>query len=184
MVVVIIYASTATVLAVVTGHRFELPRLAPLMELEAALALTTHPLVRLALLLRPTGQGEALARAIAPRWKLSAKETKLLHLLVSQPPCPLDAANAHRLAYLHSNESAFLILLLMAAEGGLTAKAFAPLWPEAAYWAPPRLPVSGEDLKARGLGAGPDMGKALRQLEEAWIASDFALDKAALLGRL
>lgn len=173
------------VLSVVTGHRFDLARLAPLLTLESNLALRPHPLLRLALLLRPTGQAETLARDITRRWKLSAKEGKLLHLLGTAPSLPaLDAAMAHRLAYLNGNESGFLLLLQEAAEQGMAPVRFAPLWPEAAYWAPPRLPVSGEDLKARGLGAGPAMGKALRQLEEAWIASDFTLDRAALLALL
>ena len=40
-------------------------------------------------------------------------------------------------------------------------------------WTPPRLPLSGGALVARGLTAGPLVAKALRQVEDRWIAEDF-----------
>jgi poly(A) polymerase len=48
-------------------------------------------------------------------------------------------------------------------------------------WTPPTFPVSGDDLIARGEKPGPDLGKALRALEAAWIASDFTLPREELL---
>lgn len=48
----------------------------------------------------------------------------------------------------------------------------------------PRFPVAGRDLMALGLAAGPALGRTLAALEERWIASDFALDRAALLKEL
>jgi poly(A) polymerase len=173
------------VLSVVTGHAFELARLTPLLAQEATLGQPPHPLVRLALLLRGAGQGEALAEAIARRWKLSTKEARLLQALVTQPlPAPLDAPAVRRLAYLHGPEWAGPLLQVAAAEQGMPPPTLAALWQETAGWVPPRLPVSGEDLKARGLGAGPALGKALRALEERWIASDFTLTRDALLATL
>lgn len=50
-------------------------------------------------------------------------------------------------------------------------------------WAPPSLPVTGRDAIARGL-AGRAVGEALVLAEEAWIASDFTLDRDALLAQL
>lgn len=49
-------------------------------------------------------------------------------------------------------------------------------------WRQPKFAVQGKDLIALGIEAGPDMGKKLLVLEEAWIESDFMLDKSALLG--
>ncbi len=48
-------------------------------------------------------------------------------------------------------------------------------------WERPVLPLNGADLLAAGIAQGPQMGQALRKAEEAWIASDFTLDRDALL---
>ncbi len=50
-----------------------------------------------------------------------------------------------------------------------------------AAWPVPRLPVSGRDLMALGIPSGPDLGATLRDLEERWLASDFRLNRTALL---
>ncbi len=49
-------------------------------------------------------------------------------------------------------------------------------------WTPPRLPVSGGDLIARGLAPGPAVAKALKALEEAWIAAGYP-PREVLLGQ-
>ena len=51
-------------------------------------------------------------------------------------------------------------------------------------WAVPEFSVSGGDLIARGFKSGPKLGKALRELEERWIASDFTLSCDKLLSSL
>ena len=173
------------VLAVVTGHAFELSVLQPLLMLEAACGIAPHPLVRLALLLRSTGQGVTLAASIGTRWRLAGKESKLLQTLVSHASSePPSAKAAHRLIYLQGQEWGPLVLLLDAAETHASPSSFAPLWHMAGAWPPPRLPVTGEDLTALGIAPGPALGKALRGLEQAWIDSDFTLDRAALLLQL
>ena len=40
-------------------------------------------------------------------------------------------------------------------------------------WQRPQLPVSGEDILALGVPAGPLIGKALNEAEEWWIAGNF-----------
>ena len=45
----------------------------------------------------------------------------------------------------------------------------------------PEFPLSGADMLAGGLDAGPEVGRRLKQLEEKWIASGFQLSKAQLL---
>ncbi|KKB80479.1 hypothetical protein VW35_07105 [Devosia soli] len=45
----------------------------------------------------------------------------------------------------------------------------------------PDLPVSGKDLIARGLKAGPDLGVTLARLEALWVDSAFDLTKEELL---
>lgn len=48
----------------------------------------------------------------------------------------------------------------------------------------PSFPVSGEDLKMRGLIPGPKMGETLDYLEKKWVSSDFSLTKRELLSML
>jgi poly(A) polymerase len=48
----------------------------------------------------------------------------------------------------------------------------------------PEFPVSGADLKARGIRAGPEMGAILKSLEDWWLAAGFPSDKAVVLKRL
>jgi poly(A) polymerase len=49
---------------------------------------------------------------------------------------------------------------------------------------PRAFPLSGADLLASGLKAGPRLGGELARLERLWIESGFALDRAALLARV
>ena len=51
-------------------------------------------------------------------------------------------------------------------------------------WRIPKLPVSGHDLMAAGVAPGPDLGQALRRLEDWWVASDFQPGKDELLKRI
>lgn len=51
-------------------------------------------------------------------------------------------------------------------------------------WRAPRFPVCAADLIARGVAAGPLLGRLLRELEEWWVASGFRHDKKSLLAQL
>ena len=51
-------------------------------------------------------------------------------------------------------------------------------------WPAPRLPVGGEDILALGVAAGPRVGDLLRQLEQWWIAGDFAATETQLRDKL
>ncbi|HPG88611.1 MAG TPA: CCA tRNA nucleotidyltransferase, partial [Hyphomicrobium sp.] len=48
----------------------------------------------------------------------------------------------------------------------------------AATWTPPQMPVSGADVIALGIPAGPRIGRTLRAFEAWWIASEFTTDPA------
>ena len=49
------------------------------------------------------------------------------------------------------------------------------------FWALPAFPVKGQDLLARGVAPGPRVGALLRELEAAWIASNFTISREGLL---
>ena len=40
-------------------------------------------------------------------------------------------------------------------------------------WTPPRFPLKGADLIARGLQPGPELGRKLHAIEARWVAEDF-----------
>jgi poly(A) polymerase len=48
----------------------------------------------------------------------------------------------------------------------------------------PKFPVTGKDLLMAGVAPGPAMGEVLRQLEDWWVASDFAPSREELLKRI
>ncbi len=50
-------------------------------------------------------------------------------------------------------------------------------------WQAPRFPLSGHDLMALGKIEGPDIGAALKRLEQEWVKSGFGLDREQLLVR-
>ncbi len=51
----------------------------------------------------------------------------------------------------------------------------------ASTWHAPAFPLSGADLKKKGMGEGPAMGKILKATEDWWIDQDFMPDKKACL---
>ena len=44
--------------------------------------------------------------------------------------------------------------------------------------------MRGPDIMALGKVQGPEIGEMLRRLEAEWVASDFTLDRVALLARV
>ena len=51
-------------------------------------------------------------------------------------------------------------------------------------WAPPRFPLRGADLLSHGVDNGPGLGQMLKDAEVHWVASEFRIEKAALLSWL
>ena len=62
-----------------------------------------------------------------------------------------------------------------AADAGWRALATLP-----SRWSAPVFPLKAAHFIERGVARGPRLGAALAAAEEAWIAADFPLDKAAL----
>lgn len=161
----------AGVLAVILPTATRHDRLRRLVALEA----TPDPLRRLGALLERGGD-EASARL-----RLSNAEAR--RLIEMCPPLALaldaDARGRRRLLYAHEviriRDAAWLAL----AETG--DDRFRSWISDAESWRRPKLPVSGEDAQRLGLAAGPQLGESLRRIEDAWIASDFTLDRDACL---
>ncbi len=130
-------------------------RLAALAAGEAAAGIAPDPIRRLAALL-DTGNAES----VTARLKLSNAHRKRIATALNRN----DARQAQETGYRLGVEGA-IDQLLLAGE------------PEAAAsligWTRPALPLSGGALVARGLARGPDVAKALRMVEDRWIAEGF-----------
>jgi len=128
-------------------------RLAALAEREAAAGVAPDAIRRLAILIAPD-----VAEAIGARLRLS----KTAHKRLIAATGGAGDEGARALAYRVGSESAIDRLLI-------AGEPIAPI----VGWAPPRLPITGGSLVERGLEKGPDVARALRRIETAWIAEGF-----------
>ena len=135
----------------------EIDRLASLVESEREAGIAPDPLRRLAALLPADPD---VAARVAARLKVSNKARKRL-ISAAEPALGL---NPRSLAYRIGAESAVDRLLLASHAADAT---------EVAGWHPPRLPISGGALIARGVTEGPDVARTLRRIENAWEAAGF-----------
>lgn len=102
-----------------------------------------------------------LVDQVAARLRLSSAQRKRLAAAAARGP--EDAVqNPRALAYRLGRAEA-IDRLALAGRGVDTL----------AGWDIPRLPLKGGDIVARGVGAGPDVARALRAVEGRWIAEGF-----------
>ena len=127
-----------------------------LIESEARFGMQGDPITRLAALI-PAVDG--VADNVAARLRLSRRHRDLLGCLARRQPTDSEAAKA--LAYAEGSECAV---------GRLILEGHDPRPQDG--WDVPDLPLKGGQIVARGL-AGPDVSKALREVEARWIAEDF-----------
>jgi poly(A) polymerase len=130
--------------------------LAALVAAETAQGHRPDALRRLAALLPAQ---PALAEQVAARFRLSAAQKKRLATAAARAGAP-DEARA--LAYRLGREPALDRLLIAGADTSALAG-----------WEVPRLPLKGGQIVARGVGAGPEVARVLRRVEEAWVAEGF-----------
>ncbi|RVU06388.1 CCA tRNA nucleotidyltransferase [Novosphingobium umbonatum] len=130
--------------------------LAALVAQEQAQAVAPDALRRLAALLPAE---PALAEQVASRFRLSGAQKKRLATAAARSG---DDRHARAMAYDLGQESALDRLLL-------SGRAVAPL----EGWIVPSFPLKGGQIVARGVGAGPDVARLLRQVEQLWIAEGF-----------
>jgi len=128
-------------------------RLATLARREAAAGIAPHPIRRLAALIP-----EHAAEGVGARLKLSNADRKRL----AATTLGAGEEGPHGLAYRAGVEGA-TDRLLLAGEDPLPVTG----------WLPPRLPIAGGALVARGLEKGPAVAAALKTIEAQWIAEGF-----------
>jgi poly(A) polymerase len=103
-----------------------------------------------------------VADTVAKRLKLSKAINKRLVLAAGRTAS--DAAHPRRLAYKLGMEAAQDRLNLLCEPGALASLE---------GWQPPRFPLSGGALVARGIKEGPDVARILKEIEERWISEGF-----------
>lgn len=133
--------------------------LSALIEQEKQQAIAPDALRRLAALLPAE---VPLAEAVASRFRLSGVQKKRLALAAARDE---SAAEARPLAYRLGIEAALDRLLIAGADASALHD-----------WAIPQFPLKGGEIVARGIKAGPDVARVLRQVENGWIAAGFADD--------
>ena len=131
--------------------------LAALVDQEAHQNVAPDALRRLAALLPADVQ---LAEAVASRFRLSGAQKKRLALAAARDGA---AAEARALAYRLGIDAALDRLLIAGAD---TASLNG--------WDIPQFPLKGGEIVARGIKAGPEVARVLRQVEAGWIAAGFA----------
>ena len=138
---------------------------APLVHAEGALGVPPEPIRRLAAL----GGGDA-----AEALKLSKADARRL---VDLREAVGSTAGIAELGYRLGAEAAVDAALLRAGLGGVDVEP--AVVSEARRGAAARFPMKAADLMPEFEGS--ELGRKLRDLEALWIASDFAMDREALL---
>ncbi|MBA4171282.1 MAG: CCA tRNA nucleotidyltransferase [Hyphomicrobium sp.] len=178
----------AGVLARALGGNPDVGTFTRLAEIEAATGRSPDPLLRLAALVSPWAAWET-ETGIADRLKLSGAERTVLASADTRDTA-LHAASAELLAkahiYRHGTKAFVAATLLHWARSGDPADH--PRWHArlelAERFPPPVLPVSGRDVLALGITAGPDVGRILATFEAWWIGADFPTDPAQSAAKL
>lgn len=142
-------------------------------------ALGAVPLVKLAALIGDAAQVEA----VAARLKLSGRQAKTLHILLSQAAhiAPGMAELAQKKLRRACGAEDYVNMVMLAASFSREVwERYAPL-AVMAQWQPPEFPVKAQDLMARGMQEGKALGEALRRLESQWEESGYTLSRESLL---
>ncbi len=160
------------------------PRLRALMALEVDLMLPVDAMTRVAAAL----EDQAAAKKLAVRLKLSNEERdRLVAALGADVKITsyMSLREMRRAIYRIGND-AFRdrVMLAWAGAGGEKAQAWRALVAHAQMWTPPKLPLSGDEVLAAGVPAGPKVGAVMREVEDWWIDADFPDDKLSVIERL
>lgn len=160
----------------VVGGAPRITRLFALAQLERDLERMPDALLRLAALSVQTHEDAAL---LSRRLRLSNQQAKRLEAMADTSwQLPQNEQEARRALYRSGEESYIDLLLLKWAHEGEMQRALYDL-PQS--WTVPQFPLTGADLMARGIEAGPELGVALRASEARWVESNFTLGREELL---
>ena len=177
----------AGVLAVLLPEARNTEHLANLVAIESTATEPADPIRRLAILI--AGDDGIVAKAVADRWRLSTDDGTRLAALCKLPAMFDITADQHsRQVLLHRLGPDYfrdVTLMTWALQNDIeNESAWKEMLEEASRWEARTFLLNGEDVLARGIPEGPEVGRLLREVEDWWIERDFAPDRATLLERL
>jgi poly(A) polymerase len=163
-----------------------------LTRAEKDLGWTPEPLLRLEAIVPPDA---ARMKTLAERLRFSVSEAGRLRqwaLTVPVEPKTTEAEFAKRLY--RGDRQGFVDRLRLSLASAraraiedndalLEAGSFSRLLAFAGKWKKPGFPLKGADLTTLGASPGPKLGAILKNLENEWVESGFALARGALLKR-
>ncbi|HVN00052.1 MAG TPA: CCA tRNA nucleotidyltransferase [Caulobacteraceae bacterium] len=174
------------VLGVVLPEAHGLERFERLVAIETEMLFSEDALLRLAALLP---DDPTTAAALAERLRLSnAQKDRLVAALDPRPRLVswMSPRETRKLVYRLGAEALCdrVTLAWAASDRPKAAPQWRALLPTARSWAPPRFPLTGEEVMAAGVAQGPLVGEVMREVEDWWVDNDFPDDKLALIERL
>jgi len=173
----------AGILPIILGGIGYLERLRRIIDFEREAGLAPSFPRRLAALAVRIAEDEA---RIAERLTLSNIDREAIAAALKgeadqSPPSAREA----RVAIYRKGRDAFTNGLALAAASG---RDVITNWVRAlktvSGWEAPAFPLGGADVLKVGIARGPAVGRLLRDLEDWWIAADFAPDRDSLIARL
>jgi tRNA nucleotidyltransferase/poly(A) polymerase len=163
-----------------------------LTRAEKDLGWTPDPLLRLEAIVPPDA---ARLKTLAERLRFSVSDAGRLRQWALTAPVEPKTTEAELAKRLYRGDHQGLVdrlrLSLASARGRavedndalLGAGGFSRLLAFAGKWKKPDFPLKGADLTTLGASPGPKLGATLKNLENEWVESGFALDRGALLER-
>lgn len=164
-----------------------------LVAAEQAFGWQPEPLLRLAAMVPPDAER---LEAMAKRLRLSRAEAAFLSAWAKAPRLPAAIADTAfaRLLYRHGSNGLDISLRLALAasrqkseDDPAQLRETARLWAlleKTENWQKPVFPLTGADVLAAGIPAGPRVGEVLAALEDQWVEGNFNADRATLVARL
>jgi poly(A) polymerase len=158
------------------GFDAELSVCKKLLAHEQYLYTPTNPLTRLASIILASKNRGTNGQYITKAWKLSNKESTVLHLLIDSTYKP-SKRNIKELIRKHDHTLATQWLLLHAESDA----AISQLKYITQNWIAPAFPLNGNDLLKQGFTTGLALGKQLNKAENYWIEHDYQPSKEDIL---
>ena len=137
-----------------------------LVTVEAECAVEARAERRLSLLLPPE---KRTIEKVAARLKLSNKLRQSL-VDIAQARARLPDLPPRPLAYRHGIDAARDAVLI---ESALSGRDMSGQLSTLSGWVVPQLPIKGGELIRRGVAAGPEVSRLLRQIEDRWVEEGF-----------
>jgi poly(A) polymerase len=164
-----------------------------LIDAERAFGWKPDPMLRLAAMV-PANRDRL--KALAERLRLSKAEAAMLDHWAAAPEIAVKLAETAFDRLLYRNGPLGLTMRLKLALSAARARGLADpealafaglcqrLLARAEKWQKPSFPLTGADVLAAGVPAGPKIGAVLSTVEEEWLAGNFHDGRAKLLARL